>query len=166
MQEGKGKATERDNTTPAQEHPQDLGSPPPPPSISVTHHHDGSDDHDNYNDDRDSGSDDDDDDIVTMHQIPSNVKSRMESYRKTSDDDGGGGGTATAAAGGVGGNYSSDDDDDDAESEEMRFGGEGLEGFVHSPRGEEGGDDVGLAMAMGMRREEGHEEDLGGGNIS
>ncbi len=53
--------------------------------------------------------------------------------------------------------------DEDAESEEMRFGGEGLEGFVHSPRDMHGdgsdGSDEGLEMGLG--RMEGHEEDVG-----
>ena len=49
--------------------------------------------------------------------------------------------------------------DEDIENEEMRFGGEGLEGFAHSPRGLDEGDseDEGI---LGQR-DAGHEEDLG-----
>lgn len=47
--------------------------------------------------------------------------------------------------------------DEDAESEEMRFGGEGLEGFARSPRGEgeEDGSDGDEGLAMGMKGGEG-----------
>ncbi|KAL8997346.1 MAG: hypothetical protein Q9169_003380 [Polycauliona sp. 2 TL-2023] len=53
--------------------------------------------------------------------------------------------------------------DEDAESEEMRFGGEGLEGFVHSPRDmrTEGSDGSDEGLEMGFGRMEGHEEDVG-----
>lgn len=97
--------------------------------------------------------------------LPSHLKQKRAAQEE--EDEGPLSHIAAGAAhrGGHGGNLS----DEDAESEEMRFGGEGLEGFVHSPRGvEEGGSegsdgDEGLAMGMGMKRDEGHEEDLGGG---
>ncbi|KAL8921520.1 MAG: hypothetical protein Q9208_005674 [Pyrenodesmia sp. 3 TL-2023] len=143
--------------TPAQSHPQDLGSPP---SISVTHPQDNNDA--GEGEDTDSSSDDG---IVTM-SLPSHLKQK----RAAQEDEEEGGPLSHIAAGEAyrvghhGGNLS----DEDAESEEMRFGGEGLEGFVHSPRGVEEGSsegsdgDEGLAMGMGMKRDEGHEEDLGG----
>ncbi|KAL8816235.1 MAG: hypothetical protein Q9223_004719 [Gallowayella weberi] len=70
--------------------------------------------------------------------------------------------TNAATASGIVGNHSSDED---VESEEMRFGGEGLEGFVHSPRdlqadGSDGSDE---GLEMGLGRMEGHEEDVGMG---
>ncbi|KAL8683571.1 MAG: hypothetical protein Q9186_000483 [Xanthomendoza sp. 1 TL-2023] len=70
-----------------------------------------------------------------------------------------------ATASGFVGNHSSDED---AESEEMRFGGEGLEGFVHSPRDlqAEGSDGSDEGLEMGLERMEGHEEDVGMGRRS
>lgn len=146
-QEGTAIDNEREGTTIAHAHPQDLGSPP---SISVTHP---ADDEEDDEDDTDSS----DDGIVTM-SLPSHLKQKNVGPM-----------SHVGAGGGHGGGNSSDED---AESEEMRFGGEGLEGFVHSPRGEEeegsesSDGDEGLAMGMGMKREEGHEEDLGGMRMS
>ncbi|KAI4243113.1 MAG: hypothetical protein L6R40_003663 [Gallowayella cf. fulva] len=67
--------------------------------------------------------------------------------------------TATAASGFT----ETSSSDEDAESEEMRFGGEGLEGFVHSPRDlqAEGSDGSDEGLEMGLGRMEGHEEDVG-----
>ncbi|KAL8779683.1 MAG: hypothetical protein Q9213_006830 [Squamulea squamosa] len=116
--------------TPAQEHPQDLGSPP---EIEITQHHDGS---------------DSSDDGAVM----------MKTHSKSSSIDKG---ATTSPIAATGGNSS----DDDAESEEMRFGGEGLEGFVHSPRDiqAEGSDGSDEGLEMGLGRMEGHEEDVGNG---
>ncbi|KAL8658997.1 MAG: hypothetical protein Q9226_000677 [Calogaya cf. arnoldii] len=108
--------------TPAQEHAQDLGSPP---EIEITQH--------------DDGSDSSDDGAVMMmtHTKSSSVDEKSATTH------------ASAAASGAFAGHSSSDED--AESEEMRFGGEGLEGFVHSPRDmqAEGSDrsDEGLEMA-------------------
>ncbi|KAL8769098.1 MAG: hypothetical protein Q9209_004884 [Squamulea sp. 1 TL-2023] len=114
--------------TPAQEHPQDLGSPP---EIEITQH--------------DHGSDSSDDGAVMMktHTKPSSSDKGATTYPNAA----------------TGGNSS----DEDAESEEMRFGGEGLEGFVHSPRDiqAEGSDGSDEGLEMGLGRMEGHEEDVG-----
>ncbi|KAL8718472.1 MAG: hypothetical protein Q9225_004403, partial [Loekoesia sp. 1 TL-2023] len=135
--------------TPAQEHPQELLSPEPP-SIAVTHP-----------DDEDTDSSDDG--IVTM-QIPTHNSN--DNRGATAQKHGEQSSThhdlyGISTSGGGGGNSS--DEDDDAETEEMKFGGEGLEGFVHSPRGEEegGGEGSGDEAGLVMGREEGHEEDLG-----
>ncbi|KAL8949712.1 MAG: hypothetical protein Q9222_004204 [Ikaeria aurantiellina] len=150
--------------TPVQEHPQDLSSPPP--AIAITQH--------------------DDAEYSTQDKPPTTSSlSHDESETDSSDDDGAvmmmnshamkqvGHGNHAArepnthlGAHGLHHTNSGNSSDDDMESEEMRFGGEGLEGFVHSPRGEEaeaGSDgsegDEGLVMG---RRERGHEEDVGG----
>ncbi|KAI4107269.1 MAG: hypothetical protein LQ339_002667 [Xanthoria mediterranea] len=125
--------------TPVQEHAQDLGSPP---EIEITQH--------------DDGSDSSDDGAVMMmtHTKPSSV-----------DEKGAATYPSAGAPGGSAGNISSDED---AESEEMRFGGEGLEGFVHSPRDmqAEGSDGSDEGLEMGLGRMEGHEEDIGKGRRS
>ncbi|KAI4262678.1 MAG: hypothetical protein L6R42_002146 [Xanthoria sp. 1 TBL-2021] len=122
--------------TPVQEHPQDFGSPP---EIEITQH--------------DDGSDSSDDGAVMMM-----------THTKSSSVDEKGAATypSAGASGGSAGNTSSDED---AESEEMRFGGEGLEGFVHSPRDlqAEGSDGSDEGLEMGLGKMEGHEEDIGKG---
>ncbi|KAL8922395.1 MAG: hypothetical protein Q9172_003588 [Xanthocarpia lactea] len=96
----------------------------------------------------DDGSDSSDDGAVMMkpHMKSSSVDKGSATYP-----------AAVSGSGSAG--------DEDAESEEMRFGGEGLEGFVHSPRDMHGdgsdGSDEGLEMGLG--RMEGHEEDVGKG---
>lgn len=142
---------------PAQLHPQELYSPP---TIAVTQHGDEEED-----------TDSSDDGIVTMH-IPhassnkaasttSNDPSSSGNRHDTSKPrQGSSGELESLDPYGVDASGGSGSSDEDVESEEMRFGGEGLEGFVHSPRAMEDlgpeGDDGGL-----VGREEGHEEDLG-----
>ncbi|KAL8979396.1 MAG: hypothetical protein Q9205_005261, partial [Flavoplaca limonia] len=106
-----------------------------PPEIEITQH--------------DDGSDSSDDGAVMMNTHHSKVPSVEEKKGAATDP--------SAAA-----NTSSDED---AESEEMRFGGEGLEGFVHSPRDmqAEGSDGSDEGLEMGLNKMEGHEEDIGKG---
>ncbi|KAL8878224.1 MAG: hypothetical protein Q9198_003920 [Flavoplaca austrocitrina] len=106
-----------------------------PPEIEITQH--------------DDGSDSSDDGAVMMKTHHSKVPSVEEKKGAATDP--------SAAA-----NTSSDED---AESEEMRFGGEGLEGFVHSPRDmqAEGSDGSDEGLEMGLNKMEGHEEDIGKG---
>ncbi|KAL8670431.1 MAG: hypothetical protein Q9168_005029 [Polycauliona sp. 1 TL-2023] len=94
----------------------------------------------------DDGSDSSDDGAVMM----------KTQHTKSSSAEGKGNSTYPSA----GANTSSDED---AESEEMRFGGEGLEGFVHSPRDmrAEGSDGSDEGLEMGLGKMEGHEEDIG-----
>ncbi|KAL9630736.1 MAG: hypothetical protein Q9204_004571 [Flavoplaca sp. TL-2023a] len=106
-----------------------------PPEIEITQH--------------DDGSDSSDDGAVMMKTHHSKVPLVEEKKGAATDP--------SAAA-----NTSSDED---AESEEMRFGGEGLEGFVHSPRDmqAEGSDGSDEGLEMGLNKMEGHEEDIGKG---
>ncbi|KAL9027855.1 MAG: hypothetical protein Q9196_003687, partial [Gyalolechia fulgens] len=122
-----------------------------PPTIAVTQHGD--------DDDTDSS----DDGIVTMQIPKKHIPNPNPAAPPASDPPRQGSGPGALESldpygpdAGGGGSSS----DDDLETEEMRFGGEGLEGFVHSPRAiAEGPTDEDVGLVMG--RQEGHEEDLG-----
>ncbi|KAL9601951.1 MAG: hypothetical protein Q9219_002175 [cf. Caloplaca sp. 3 TL-2023] len=142
--------------TPAQEHAQELYSPP---TIAVTQHDD-------------DGSSDPDSDSSDEGAVMMQMNTLSKGKGTTGTEKGSSNSRTTHDTNTYGprlGGGSSSSVEEDAESEEMRFGGEGLEGFVHSPRegDEDGGGGAGSKegsgdeAALGMGKQEGHEEDFG-----